>query len=83
MLKDFFSVPVYIHNFNYDTNLLSKSCFQYMTDNREVIEKKAGQDIKSIYDLQLTWVKDENISLDKTMTVLDRYIEKAEKILQL
>tara|TARA_B100001964_G_scaffold215563_1_gene254015 strand:- start:425 stop:607 length:183 start_codon:yes stop_codon:yes gene_type:complete len=31
----------------------------------------------------LTWVKDENISLDKTMTVLDRYIEKAEKILQL
>ena len=30
-----------------------------MTDNREVIEKKAGQDIKSIYDLQLTWVKDE------------------------
>ena len=59
MLKDFFSVPVYIHNFNYDTNLLSKSCFQYMTDNREVIEKKAGQDIKSIYDLQLTWVKDE------------------------
>ena len=31
----------------------------------------------------LTWVKDESISLDKTMTVLDRYIEKAEKILQL
>ena len=50
MLKDFFSVPVYIHNFNYDTNLLSKSCFQYMTDNREVIEKEAGEDIKSIYD---------------------------------
>ena len=30
-----------------------------MTDNREVIEKEAGEDIKSIYDLQLTWVKDE------------------------
>ena len=31
----------------------------------------------------LTWVKDESISLDKTMIALDRYIEKAEKILQL
>ena len=31
----------------------------------------------------LTWVKDESISLDKTMTALDRYIEKAEQILQL
>ena len=30
-----------------------------------------------------TWVKDESSSLDKTMTVLDNYLEKAEKVLKL
>ena len=31
----------------------------------------------------LTWVKDESSSLDKTMTVLDSYLEKTEKVLKL
>ena len=31
----------------------------------------------------LTWIKDESSSLDKTMTVLDNYLTKAESALQL
>ena len=30
----------------------------------------------------LTWVKDESSSLDKTMTVLDNYLERAENVLK-
>ena len=31
----------------------------------------------------LTWVNDESSSLDKTMTVLDNYLVKAENVLKL
>ena len=31
----------------------------------------------------LTWVKDESPTLDKTMSVLDNYLEKAENVLKL
>ena len=31
----------------------------------------------------LTWVKDNSSSLDKTMTVLDSYLEKSEYVLKL
>jgi hypothetical protein len=31
----------------------------------------------------LTWIKDENPTLDKTMSVLDNYLEKAENVLKL
>ena len=30
----------------------------------------------------LTWIKDESSSLDKTMTVLDNYLERAENVLK-
>ena len=31
----------------------------------------------------LTWIEDENSSLDKTMNALDNYLEKAENVLKL
>ena len=55
MLKDIFSIPVDIHDYNFDVKLMSKVCFEYLKENKDLIEKDTGQNIEDLIDLQLTW----------------------------